>query len=55
MDLQLNVINCFLAMEYQLVFAYLIDEDQMRIDLPPEAFDGQLMQEAIESPQADYQ
>ena len=39
-DVQLEVINSFVALGNVLVSAYLINEGGIRLDLPVEAFDG---------------
>ena len=36
----LEILNGFVAIGNQLLSAYLVDDDGIRIDLPPEAFDG---------------
>ena len=39
-DIQLEVLNSFVALGNVLLSAYLIDDEGIRIDLPVDAFDG---------------
>ncbi|MFD2573866.1 hypothetical protein ACFSUS_24735 [Spirosoma soli] len=40
LEIQLDVLNSFVALGNVLVSAYLVDDEGNRIDLPIEAFDG---------------
>jgi hypothetical protein len=47
LDLQLDVINSFVAIGNVLESAYLIDEEGVRLDLPIEAFNGASVVEGL--------
>jgi hypothetical protein len=40
LDTQLEVLNSFVATGNRLLWAYLLDDDGVRMDLPVDAFDG---------------
>lgn len=54
-EIQMEVLNSFVAIGNVLLSAYLMDEDGFRIDLPVEAFDGLPVANRILSLTKQYQ
>lgn len=54
-DIQLDVLNSFVALGNILLSAYLIDDEGIRIDLPVEAFDGLPIADRIRKLTTAYQ
>ena len=54
LDIQLEVLNSFVALGNTLLSAYLLD-DGIRIDLPVEAFDGSPIADCIRNLTKEYQ
>lgn len=55
LDVQLDVLNSFVAIGNVLLWAYLIDDEGTRIDLPVEAFDGLPIADCIQNLTKEYQ
>lgn len=55
LEIQLDVLNSFLAIGNVLESAYLLDEDGTRFDLPVEAFDGSPVAEDLRNLTREYQ
>ncbi|WP_421829968.1 hypothetical protein [Larkinella sp.] len=51
----LDVLNSFVAIGNQLLSAYLLDDDGIRIDLPVRAFDGLPIAGCLQNLSRDYQ
>ncbi len=54
-DIQLEVLNSFVALGNVLLSAYLMDDDGVRIDLPVEAFDGLPIADCMRNLTKEYQ
>ncbi|RRB02032.1 hypothetical protein [Larkinella rosea] len=54
-DIQLEVLNSFVALGNVLSSAYLIDDDGTRIDLPVGAFDGLPVGDLMRNLTKEYQ
>lgn len=50
-----DTLNGAVAVGYQLLSAYLIDEEGRRTDLPAEVFDGQPMSACLRELEVEYQ
>ena len=55
LEIQLDVLNSFVALGNRLVWAYLVDEEGLRIDLPVEAFDGLPIAASLHNLTREYQ
>jgi hypothetical protein len=55
LDTQLEVLNSFVALGNVLEWAYLVDDDGVRIDLPVDAFDGLPVADCIRQLTRQYQ
>ena len=55
LDVQLDVLNSFVALGNKLVSAYLLDDNGHHIDLPVKAFDGQPIADRIRQLTQEYQ
>lgn len=55
LDIQLEVLNSFVANGNVLLWAYLLDDDGHRIDLPVEAFDGSPIADCLRNLTKEYQ
>lgn len=55
LDIQLDVLNSFVAIGNVLVSAYLIDDNGVRIDLPVDAFDGTPIANGLSKLTQEYQ
>jgi hypothetical protein len=55
LDIQLEVLNSFVALGNTLLWAYLLDDEGIRFDLPVEAFDGLPIAESIRTLTVEYQ
>jgi hypothetical protein len=55
LDIQLEVLNSFVAIGNVLLSAYLIDDDGICVDLPVEAFDGLPAADCIRNLTKEYQ
>ena len=55
LDIQLEVLTSFVATGNVLLWAYLLDDDGLRIDLPIEAFDGSSIADDMRKLTTEYQ
>ena len=55
LDIQLDVLNSFVANGNVLLSAYLMDDDGVRVDLPVDAFDGLPIAEGLRNLTNAYQ
>ncbi|AUD06653.1 hypothetical protein [Spirosoma pollinicola] len=55
LEIQLEVLNSFVALGNVLVAAYLIDDEGIRIDLPVGAFDGLPIVNCLRNLTKEYQ
>ena len=55
LEILMEVLNSFVAIGNVLSWAYLIDEDGLRIDLPVYAFDGLPIADCIRTLTVEYQ
>ena len=55
LEIQLEVLNSFVALGNVLVAAYLIDDEGIRIDLPIGAFDGLPIADCLLNLKKEYQ